>query len=470
MIKVIKTLSLSLTILATLSTASLSNELPPINNVNLESDDNLMDEELDQGEMLLEESVDEGFLSESAVEKEWENFLDNKKLEEGFNKEKKIFIGSGSAVTTVGMNHPQFITARTTAFKKALMEAKASFAQSFAEEVESGAFMSAFENDKEGELLKIAQSLNLPNVDKYKATDIKQGDIFGENISSAAAAAISGASILNVFEGGESDGYEILVGIVWSPNLAALSADIARAKYKSSKVAPGATLKNTINLKDINTLMVKQGAWVHVNEKGERIIVGYGQAGVKPADSKKYLKKNMKLANKRARINALNHIKEFVSTNLSVNEFKTTLDASLLKTDGSEVTAIADDFGQTITQKASKITLVGVTPFKKRWVAKHPLSGQYVAGSILVWSPDNAELAKLFRGLSIEADEKVKLGQKDLKKDLRQQEIDSRNKASKDYKNSEKVYKSNTPSNYSGVNNNSKSGTLSGSGSDSAAW
>lgn len=442
--------------------------LPPVN-------DSVDDTELiqDEGELLLNDTGDAGFMSENAVQNEWDNFLDEKGLEEGFDKEKKIFIGVGSAVTSVDMDHEQFITARTTAFKKALMEAKASFAQSFAEEISSGALLSSFENDKEGELVKLAKSLNLPNVDKYTPTEIKQGDIFTENIAATASAAVSGAAILNIFEGGEKDGYEIIVGIVWSPNLASLSADIARAKYKSPKVKAGKGMKEIINLKDMNSLISKQGAWVHINENGQRIIVGYGQAGVKKADSKKWFKKNLKMAQKRARLNALNHIKEFVSTNLSVNEMKTTLDASLKKSDGSEVNAIADDFAQVIAQKASTIKLVGITPYKKRWAAKHPLSGQYVAGSILVWSPDSAELSKLFRGLSIQADEKVKLGQKDLNKDLKNQEIKARAQANKDYKKSEIVKKTNNTSSSKSNYNEAKtvkSGSLNSGSADSAAW
>ena len=357
---------------------------------------------------------------------EWKSFLEAVGLQIGANED-DLFISSGTSTVSYPVEHPGFIEARGIAYEIAYMRAKAEMIRFLGtsgtrEQVvellentawERGQSIDAVEPLRQGARIekKLADLTErqldeaLENLDsdydprRYDDREKKEEAYrlgYQEKILTTAAAFVAGATPLKVYEGfsATGDNYQILVGLVWSPKLSRLagavgdSAQPMRAKEAGPRIdewLPGT----------VDELIPSWGVHKLVNDRGEQVLIGFGQAAPRATAPDRRDRAN-ETALEVAAMRAEGSLRAFVGETL---ETKRTGDTSLTLVEyasAAEGAAIDRSFYERLRAATGNVELRGLSTVGE-WVVNHPQNGQRVAIAAVSWSPSGVQLADRIR-------------------------------------------------------------------------
>ena len=357
---------------------------------------------------------------------EWQDFLSAVGLHLGANED-DLFISDGSATVSFPVEHPGFIEARGLAYEIAYIRAKAEMIRFLGttgsrEQVvelleaaawERGQSIDDVEPLRQGARIekKLAdlteKQLNAaiknldPDYDPRQYDDRAKKEEayrlgFQQKILTTAAAFVAGATPLKVYEGlsASRDNYEILVGLIWSPKLSRLAGAVGDSAVPMRAEEAGPRIDEWLP----NTLEELIPSWgVHklVNERGEQVLVAFGQAAPRATAPDRRDRAN-DTALEVAALRAEGSIRAFVGETL---ESRRTADTSMVVVEyasAAEGAEIDREFYERIRAATGKVELKGLTTVGE-WVVEHPQNEQRVAIAAVSWSPGAVELADRMR-------------------------------------------------------------------------
>lgn len=139
--------------------------------------------------------------------------------------------------------------------------------------------------------------------------------------------------------------------------------------------------------KDPSALLPTFGVTAKMDENGQLALVGYGQAGARSASTNA-----INAAASKARLAAIEQIRFFAGAMAKTMESKQSSESmSELATNSINV-ATDDSYEAKIEVFAKSLKLNGLSQLYS-WNTKHPLTGHYIAGSVVVWKPSSATMA-----------------------------------------------------------------------------
>ena len=339
-------------------------------------------------------------------------YLKRKGMHDGLNekKGKQIIIQQGSAGVMQDYGTSGWVTSRMIALQKAELRARAEIANSIALAITEGRGMDIFEGDPDPEVTKKAAWLS-ENIEKVKAlTGAKLDELlrkegvnpsdyetkeekiaevtekFTQDATILACQRLSGCQIFHITEGEWKGQYSVFVAIVWSENLAKLSAIVKNARnYSLPKERAKKTVENTVPHNE-KALISELGCRVYIDDKGHRVLVGYGQAAPRIRSKKRAASAYMRAYGK-AYIQAVSAIKHFVYeetdsklANKMAEEFK--------NYGGEEATnKVVEKYHQVIKSKSTSLPLRGITKYRE-WDSTLADGKTPICGCIVYWSPD----------------------------------------------------------------------------------
>ena len=126
-----------------------------------------------------------------------------------------------------------------------------------------------------------------------------------------------------------------------------------------------------------------------VNEKGDYVLVSYGQSGARNDSSR-----SAQAAYDKAALQARAQIRQFAGETVSVSEAQDQAEETLEYDNGAlpdyNDSSSYEQYQQSV---AAKMKINGIMTVKK-WNATHPVSGKPVYGVIMSWSPADADFAR----------------------------------------------------------------------------
>ena len=129
------------------------------------------------------------------------------------------------------------------------------------------------------------------------------------------------------------------------------------------------------------------GVTAKVDEHGQLSLVSYGQAGARSNSSR-----SLDAAERKARLAAFQQIRFFAGA--MVKTLESAEKSENLTELQNEIVAVTDDsYEESINVTAEALKISGLKTIK-RWHSKHPLTGHYIAGQVVVWQPQSSTLAK----------------------------------------------------------------------------
>lgn len=358
------------------------------------------------------------------VEQCWKDWLKSEKLNEGKNSRPDgsfRFVAQGSGeVNADKTDTSRWLPARDAAFTIAELNARNSLAQFIGTTIRSDRSFDAFQSggDEAPPVVKQAatqlsiadKALTLTGaaldneIKKFKPewdgtgrseADRKQEITkiqtrVRENIASSARVFASGAFTAIQCEGPNVDGkYSVLTGLIWSIKLAQISESMINPAFTLPPAAPDLSVEDRFGKMDAANpewMSVTSGARVWTDEKGQRIIVGFGSV---PATSQ------ASLDTTRAKTRAIAAIQRFVGEKVEGSD-NDNIDFTYRETDSGNKSFNADSYNLKIDAKAKTLELQGVNAVKT-WRGKHPWSGTSMTTVAVVWSRssvDDAQFAK----------------------------------------------------------------------------
>ena len=239
--------------------------------------------------------------------------------------------------------------------------------------------------------------ISLP--EKYGGKDLQEKEaaleqLYQERVSATAAQLLVGALTFDVIEGpSESGNDEILAGVIWTPNLARLASAIDDRQYAMPLQEAGDQVRDQLP-RTMGEAVASFGTRVFMNEKGERALLGYGQA--EPANVVGPLQRDtaLEFAQTRAERNAAAAITAFVGEKVTLRDMVSSQALTRVYTGlGQQGSTIDTNSVQEITAATRPVELNGIETVWRQ-IVKHPETGQEVAVAAVVWSPEGLATAK----------------------------------------------------------------------------
>ena len=357
---------------------------------------------------------------------EWRAFLSDVGLRVGAN-DGDLFVASGIATVPFPIEHPGFIEGRGIAYEIAYMRAKAEMVrflgttgtrEQVVELLETAAWERGQSIDDMQPLhqgARIAQKLaDLtekqldaqlekldPEYDPRSYEDRIQKEeayrlSFQQRIFTTAAAFVAGATPLKVYEGFSAggDNYQILVGLVWSPKLSRLAGAVGDNARPMRAEEAGPRIDEWLPA-TLEELIPSWGVHKLVNERGEQVLVAFGQAAPRTAAPDRRDRAN-ESALEVASLRAEGAIRAFVGETL---ETKRSGDTSMVLVEyasAAEGAEIDRSFYERIRAATGEVRLKGLTRVGE-WVVEHPQNEHGVAIAAVSWSPSAVDLADRVR-------------------------------------------------------------------------
>lgn len=219
-------------------------------------------------------------------------------------------------------------------------------------------------------------------------------EIFKRSISRVALRSLVGVSTGYNAEGfakaGEKGQYEILVGVIWSPNLGRVAASLTNDVYHIPAKVPGKNINQWVDALGAR-LIGMSGSRIMVDENGQYNVITFAQAEPRrssPSRTESALRNAKDIAANRGRAMLSNFAKETVS--LSENETSQEIFQEL--EDMSRGTETVRDFQRIVKGHRNTIKMRGVRVIKE-WSMDHPKTGQKVAGAVVIWSPSGLQMS-----------------------------------------------------------------------------
>ncbi len=368
-----------------------------------------------------------------SLKEKWKAFVNQQKwgkseYNEGvmFFEDRNLIVASGTAFVSVGLGQPGWVESRIAAFEQAELDAKTKIIRFLSEDIDASRSLSYMEkatwndgtiqeirklNEVSQTLKRIGKkSLDLldaaldqalqkmdPDYDKEKYEKISPAEKrktleqkFKRNIRNATFKTTIGITPVYNDEGKVDGSYEVIVGVVWSPKLNRLAQSLFNRTYAIEKAAPGKSVDEI--LKDSKYLMSNYGTRITINEKGNYIVLAYAQAAPRKTSSRRRasaIQDAKEIAANRARAMITNYIREGLA-------FSSSEQSQELLREFSDQTVGVETLRK-ITRKIkgqrTKVNLRGLRQIKE-WSEKHPVTGQTIAGTVVVWSPTSMKDSK----------------------------------------------------------------------------
>jgi len=359
-------------------------------------------------------------------------YLESKGWTQGANQNKggTFIVQTGIGAIQAPPGHPSYNDARVRAFDKAMLDAKAKLAKSLEEEISVAVETRYVEPAKEmkgprqeianaildsagsladksvkigakyldsklveqglaplnaDEDIESARQRMKPALEKLKA--ITSEDSFKKSIAANATAAISGAQAFYTIEVVKGKRAEIGVVLIWSPKLGEMASSLVTGRPVRN-VKPKTPIREQL-VQDKKVLLSTFGIQQKINEKGEYVLVSYGQSGARNDSSR-----SAQAAYDKAALLARAQIRQFAGETIAVSEAQEQAEETLEYDNGALPDYNdASSYEQYQKTVAAKMKINGIMEVK-RWNAVHPISGLPVYGVIMSWSPAAAEFAR----------------------------------------------------------------------------
>ena len=393
-----------------------------------------------------EYQVTEGQVSDAPKARNLINtFLESKKWSEGENVNtngSKFFVAVGVGVINGRRDSSNYVTSRDIGFRKAFLDAQKSMAQ-FLEADVSASLSSSYaeptaareqaridELTRDGMAMQAAKNqvaalnadiqeharyksestaaneaqrlLNAeinsrlkkagfdPNkpVEQQELQKILMSSEFKSAMRVVANTRLAGMQVFKSFEVlPEGNQGEIGVVAIYSEKLHALANAMFSGQLNLVPIGmPKDKLINQIP-KDPKVLLPTFGVTAKMDENGQLALIGYGQAGAR-SDSTNAIN----AAAKKARLAAIEQIRFFAGAMAKTMEDKGASE-SMKELANKNIDVVTDDsYAEKIEVFAKSLKINGIQQIHT-WNIKHPLTGHYIAGSVVAWKPSSAAVA-----------------------------------------------------------------------------
>ena len=361
-------------------------------------------------------------IEEKDVDAMMDEYISSKGWVEGLNTKadgSKFFIAKGSGVIQAPKNSQSYIDSRVNAFNKAMLEAKKAMveylgvdiatdtAKEYAEgsavnpppaNAEEALVQELADKGKKLLLAKINAELEKQGIDPAKDPAAAKAALgkqlnsekYRKMITSIARAKVLGLQACCTFEGTPAnDKGEIGVVAIWSPKLQAMANSLVTGAPVPQVGAKRPIAQQISN--DPATLISTFGVQQKIDETGDLVLVGFGQAGA-ISDSKM----SGKAAQTKARQNAMAAIREFAGEQVAVATDTLNAETTEEFEKGAEAYENESAMKEKIAATAAKMKIAGIAPLRN-YKYKHPINGKTVYVVALTWCPKQAGQAGLLR-------------------------------------------------------------------------
>lgn len=324
-----------------------------------------------------------------------------------------MFVATDIAEVRAPRGSAQFVSAREAGFTRAELQTRNALAAFVATEVRSARSVDIFaagaddpppparpatEQISNAERLSTLNGLALDNAirqfnpswnganmteEQRRAQAVQQQVQVRESIAARARLFTSGAFTAHQCEGTNTEGtYSVGVVMLWSSRLQTVSQMLVDPSVRLPPAPPAPPLAEQFAARGQaapDWLAVTGGTRVWTNERGERVVVGFGAVAATGLAS---------VDEQRARLRALAAIQRFAGERL---ESRSTEDSEFTdRTTGAGTrTFDAGSFEQRIEARANTISLNGVFPVTT-WRGRHPWGDVNMQVVVLAWTPSSA--------------------------------------------------------------------------------
>ena len=222
-----------------------------------------------------------------------------------------------------------------------------------------------------------------------QAVEIRQTVV--ANVAVRAGLVAAGAFTIKECEGNDADGnYSVGTGLIWSPKLDDIARSMIDPRVKVAVTSPALPLHDQFAAEattEPNWMAYTQGARVYTNEKGERVIVGFGVAsgsGMSSVDIEQ------------ARVRALGAIQRFVGEKLETGREDGEQYQQRVLVSKKVETFDTGAFNNRVNARAREITLTGAYQVGQ-WRGKHPWGETPMQVVAMAYTPTAAASAAALR-------------------------------------------------------------------------
>ena len=369
-----------------------------------------------------ESSPEDAVANEAAVERKTvqdivSEYLSSKGMTEGENTKKdgsSYYVAVGYGVIQAPLDSRSYGDSRVNAYNKAMLDAKAKMAEylelAIRTETEHDYAEGNFSGNEEAErdelsigskikrlvVAKLDDALRAEGLDPDAADRAARervakkqlnGDLYKKAISAAARAEITGMQVMCSFEGvpaGEKG--QIGVVAVWSPKLQAMARSLSLGGKLPSGVGKR-PIKDQIPA-DKEVLLSTFGVQQKIDENGNLVLIGFGQAGA-VSDSPT----SANAARNKAKMQAMAAIREFAGESVAVETAALNAESVEEFENAAESYEDVSAYRQNVEAVAKSLKISGIATMKN-WECRHPLTGKTIYGAVCSWSPDSAARAQ----------------------------------------------------------------------------
>lgn len=324
-----------------------------------------------------------------------------------------FFVATGTGVIQAPRDSASYIDSRVNAFNKAMYDAKKQMVEYLGVEIGTETMNELASGDildpkpSEEEALaqkqkqlyyaKLNEELKAKGIDpvqdpvaaKEAMGKMLNSEQYKKIIRSVAQHRVVGLQACCTFESIPKDAKEkgeIGVVAVWSPKLQSMAASIVTGKPVAKLGAKKRIIEQIPT--DPKVLISTYGVQQKIDEKGDLVLVAFGQAGA-PSESKM----SAKVGANKARQNAMAAIREFAGEQVAVTTDTMNAESTQEFENDAEKYEDESSFKEKIEATAKAMKISGIAPLKS-YTFKHPVTGRTVYGQIVTWCPKQAGQAR----------------------------------------------------------------------------
>jgi hypothetical protein len=227
-----------------------------------------------------------------------------------------------------------------------------------------------------------------------------RGEVVGR-VAARSEVFAAGAFTVAQCEGTDADGnYAVLVGLLWSNKLAHIAEAIYDPRVELPPERPEHSLVDQFAARAAehpDWMAFAEGARIWTNERGERVVVGFGVAPGSSLPAADHAQ---------ARLRALAAIQRFVGEKVVAGETGSESFAHQENAAGQQQTFDPSVFRQLIEAKARDMRLTGVAE-AAAWRGKHPWGNTTMQVVALSWTPSASGVAQELRSALHEAEQRA---------------------------------------------------------------
>jgi hypothetical protein len=232
-------------------------------------------------------------------------------------------------------------------------------------------------------------------VDQQVAKTIAETQSFRNAVSTVAAARCTGIKAMASFEQNPRSGQgEVGVVTVWTEKLHAIADAIVTNQWDLiPRGEPGKTIDEHIP-NDPRTLLTTFGAQLVRDQKGEYVVLAYAQAQPRTKNQQ-----SIETAYEVAKTRAISLIRSFMGEAIETNRQLLDAEVSTLFTDESKRYQDESSFNQTIKAVGEALPISGMS-VAHEWETLHPANNGPVVGVVMQWKVASAQIAEYLAKLN----------------------------------------------------------------------